>query len=63
MAGGSKRQRDFPDFQRFGRLQRLSDGLSSHGIFCPGRDQKSSKNCWKKGVVNLYLVFGADGGH
>jgi hypothetical protein len=63
MAGGSRRQRDFPDFQRFGRLQLLSDGLSSHGIFLSRQGTKPSENCWKKGVVNLYLVFGAETGH
>jgi hypothetical protein len=40
MAGGSKRWRDFPDFQRFGRLQSLSDDRSRHAIFCPGRAPK-----------------------
>jgi hypothetical protein len=37
MAGGSKRWRDFPDFQRFGLLQPHSGGRSSHGIFVPWR--------------------------
>jgi hypothetical protein len=63
MAGGSKRWRDFPDFQRFGRSQPLSDGFSSHGIFLPRPRTKTLQKLLEKGVVNLYLVFGTDTGH
>jgi hypothetical protein len=48
MAGGSRRQRDFPDFQRFGRLQPLSDGFSSHGIFLPWQGSKTLQKLLEK---------------
>jgi hypothetical protein len=63
MAGGSKRQRDFPDFQRFWADATVFRRRSSHRDFLPGSSSKPLKNCWKKGVVNLYLVFQADDRH
>jgi hypothetical protein len=63
MAGGSRRWRDFPDFQRFGRLQPLSDGFSSHEVLGLRRGKNPPEFGWKKGVVNLYLVFETDGRH
>jgi hypothetical protein len=62
-AGGSKRWRDFSDFQVFRAVAAVFRRLSMHGIFLPRRGRKSSENGWKKRVVNLYLVFEADAEH
>jgi hypothetical protein len=48
MAGGSGRWRDFPDFQRFGRFEPLSDGFSSHGVFLPRQGTKTSRKLLEK---------------
>jgi len=55
MVGGFKRRRDFPDFQRFGRLQPLSNGLPSHGIPVPAAWNKNLPKMVGKNVLLTYI--------
>jgi hypothetical protein len=53
----------FPISSVLGCCNRFPAGAPVMGIFCPGDGRKPPENAWKKGVVNLYLVFETDSGH
>jgi hypothetical protein len=49
----------FPISSVLGGCSRCPTASPVMGFFAPAENKK----CWKKGVVNLYLVFGTDSGH